>query len=87
MAVQYFSRSLTATNTAVSIEMNTEEILLIANDSLTVDLMISFEANTANDYITLKPGESMRNVSVQCASLWYKTSSSTAAFRVLALNK
>ena len=65
MAQQYVSKLLTATNTAQSVAMNTEEILLVANDSLSVDLMVSFESDTAADYITLKPGESIKNLNLQ----------------------
>lgn len=87
MAQQYVSKLLTATNSAQSAAMNTEVILLVANDSTSVDLMISFESDTASDYITLKPGEQIKNIELQCANLYYKTLSSTAVFRVLGLNK
>ena len=87
MAVQYVSKSLTASSVVATVAMNTETFLHITNDSLTTDLYISFETDTAADYIILKPSESIVNVDIQCANLYYKTLSGSASFRVLALNK
>jgi len=87
MASQYVSKNLQATTIANSIEVNTELLLLLINDSTSSDLLVSFEQNQDEDYLTLRPGEYHRNLDIQIANLHFKSSDGVVNFRFFGLNK
>jgi len=75
----------TASTDEASSTVNCKEIKLIKNDGA-VDLTIGIDNITADgNTITLKAGESLENFAVYCKVLYYKTGSSTAAFRFIGI--
>lgn len=86
------SRSLVATITEQSVDVNQYKLKTISNDNETSgDLLISLDAPfaTAVDVITLKPGEVLTfeadDEEVICGVLYYKSSTGSVNGRVLAL--
>lgn len=88
MAKNYKSRSLTATTNEASLDLGTEIFLHITNDSLSGEVIIGLEESTATetDLIVIKPGESIKNFVHSTKTLFYKSSSGSVNFRILALN-
>jgi len=79
--------SATATTTQASSTVNCKEIKLIKNDGA-VDLTIGIDnIITDGNTITLKAGESLENFPVYCKVLYYKSASSTAAFRFIGIRE
>lgn len=87
MASQYVSKDLQATTHVQSVEVNTELLLLLINDSSTGNLFVSFEQDKTDDYVTLKPGEKYTNLDIQICRLYFKCSEGTVNFRFFGLNK
>lgn len=89
MAQQYKARSLTATVSEGTLDINTELILHITNDNTSGgDLIIGLEETlaTETDPIVIKPGESIKNFVHKTKTLFYKASTGSVAFRFLAVN-
>lgn len=83
----FITVSATATTTQGTSTVNCKEIKLIKNDGA-VDLSIGIDNAIADgNVITLKAGESIENFPVFCKVLYYKTGSSTAAFRFIGLRE
>ncbi len=83
----FVTLSETATTSQGSTVVNCKEIKLIKNDGA-VDLTIGIDNAIADgNTITLKAGESVENFPVFCKTLYYKTDSSTAAFRFIGLRE
>ena len=88
MARNYKARSLTATVTEASLEINTVKFLHITNDNLsTGNLIIGVEETLATeiDPIVIKPGESVVNFEHPTKTLYYKSSTGSVDFRFLAV--
>ena len=85
--IQYVSLNETATATEQTASVDVKSILLVANDSTTVDLHVSFGGSfSEGNYMVLKPGEQLVNMdTISCDDLYYKSSSSTFAFRFIGL--
>jgi DNA gyrase inhibitor GyrI len=76
----------TATTSEQSEEIRFNQIVLVANDDNTNDLIISFgEPISAGNYCVLKPGETLENLSMVRSSVYYKSSAGTVAFRCYTL--
>jgi hypothetical protein len=77
-------KAATAATTEASYALNCKEIKLLANDSASIDLIVNFdEATTGTNAFTLKAGETIQNWKVNVGTIFYKTGSSTAAFRCI----
>ena len=85
MARQYTHLNISATTTASSTVVDVEEVLLISNDALSGNLLVSLQDDVAGDYITLLPGESYKNLPVSVNKLWVKSSSGTVTGRFFGL--
>ena len=87
MAVQYTHLNISATTNAASTVVDVEEVLLISNDSLSGNLLVSLQDDVAGDYITLLPGESYKNLPVSVNRVYYKSSAGTVTGRFFGLQK
>jgi len=66
--------------------VNTKSVVLIANDAVLGDLYISLGDSTAvGNYVTLKPGESFKNLPISADSIFVKSSSGSVNFRFFGL--
>ena len=78
--------NLTATATEQSIAKSGYGIVLLRNDDTTNDLVIAFDKSTSNadnDYLVLKPGETIEAWDAPVwATVYYKSSTGNVPFRL-----
>lgn len=92
MAQAYYAKNLSVTTSETVLnaaaEFTIDTILLIANDSLTGDLLIKLDGlgSTVSDWITLKPGEQLKNINLPVTVVRAKSSAGTVVGRILGLN-
>ena len=61
-----------------------KKINFVANDDATNDLWISLDNSTTEaNYLVVKPGEALVDIEIPFHAVWYRSSASTVAFRML----
>jgi len=79
----YRNLNLTATTVEQFEPIKFDEIILIANDDTTNDLILSIGGNIAEgNYYILKAGEQLNNLQLKYGlGIYYKSSADTVSFR------
>ncbi len=92
MAQAYYNKNISATTTPATInvgaEFDIDEILLIANDSLVGNLIVTISGRSAvaGDPYVLQPGEQLKNIVMNVKNIVVSSSSGTVTGRFWGIN-
>ena len=84
MASNYFSRTLSATTNVQTLVINKDFNQLRVENTGSNPISVSFEQNTANDFVTIASGDALE-LDISVTDLFYKTTTGISTISVFGL--